>query len=349
MQFLVKSEYTFGVTMFSLGKGRGKKHDKQTQLTISQGEKGALFVTLPSEDSDSRSLTRTSEATGSRNNLNGETSNPSKRAREDSKGDTNPEKKLELDENDSLRSAAPSGSKNEVEIGNLTEEEIITQVESVTLDDVDDSYAGATKKVRLNLPNLIYIQKGRHHREPIQKLHYDAFIDNLLDHIMEMKVDQFAKINIDWHGWGLGRGIVACLDPETAAFVKACASKFTINGLSFRGWLKTEFGTRIIYSGRLAGTCWQKRKPIDTINWIFNVNGLKKLDFYLISWLKTPQGVLLRFEASKELDFALATRKHILNAGIAKIKLEKKIINSTSFDSQDVINPENGNSKKTAE
>ena len=103
------------------------------------------------------------------------------------------------------------------------------------------------------------------------------------------------------------------------------------------------------FSGRLAGTCWQKRKPIDTINWIFNVNGLKKLDFYLISWLKTPQGVLLRFEASKELDFALATRKHILNAGIAKIKLEKKIINSTSFDSQDVINPENGNSKKTAE
>ena len=55
--------------MFSLGRGRGKKHDKQTQLTIGQGQKGALFVTHPSEDSDSRSLTRTSEATGSRNNL----------------------------------------------------------------------------------------------------------------------------------------------------------------------------------------------------------------------------------------------------------------------------------------
>ena len=107
---------------------------KQTQLTISQGHKGTLSVTHPSEDSDSRSLTRTSEATGSRNNLtNGKSSNPSKRAREDSKGDTNPEKKLELDINDSTRSAALSGSKNEVEIGNLTEEEMITQVENVTL------------------------------------------------------------------------------------------------------------------------------------------------------------------------------------------------------------------------
>lgn len=332
--------------MFSLGRGRGKKHDKQTQLTTGQGQKGALFVTHPSEDSDSRSLTRTSEATGSRNNLtNG---NPNKRAREDSKGDTNPEKKLELDKTDSTMSAALSGSKNEVEIGNLTEEEMITQVENVTLED-DDSYAGATKKVRLNLPDLVYIQKGRDRREPIQKLQYDAFIDYLLDHIMEMKVDQGAKVDIDWHGWGLGRGLVACLNKETASFVKEVASKFTINGLSFRAWGKTEFGDRTIFSGHLAGICWQKRKPLDTIKWIFNINGLKNLEFYLISWLKTPQGVLLRFESSQELNEALARRKHILKAGIAKLKLEKKVINSTSFDSQAVINPENGDGKETAE
>jgi hypothetical protein len=39
----------------------------------------------------------------------------------------------------------------------------------------------------------------------------------------------------------------------------------------------------------------------------------------------------------------------LLKAGIAKLKLEKKVINSTSFDSQAVINPENGDSKETAE
>ena len=48
----------------------------------------------------------------------------------------------------------------------------------------------------------------------------------------------------------------------------------------------------------------------------------------------------------------MATRKHILNAGIAKLKLEKKVINSTNFESQAVINPENAESinlKETAE
>ena len=59
-------------------------------------------------------------------------------------------------------------------------------------------YAGATKKLRLNLPDLVYIQKGRDRREPIQKLQYHAFIDYLLDHIMEMKVEQGAKVDIDW-------------------------------------------------------------------------------------------------------------------------------------------------------
>ena len=90
---------------------------------------------------------------------------------------------------------------------------------------------------------------------------------------------------------------------------------------------------------------------MDTIKWIFNINGLKNLEFYLISWLKTPQGVLLRFESSQgHIKFlALARRKHILKAGIAKLKLEKKVINSTSFDSQAVINPENGDGKETAE
>ena len=66
-----------------------------------------------------------------------------------------------------------------------------------------------------------------------------------------------------------------------------------------------------------------------------------------------------RFEASGELNLvvqmkpnSLATRKHILNAGIAKLKLEKKVINSTNFDSQAAFHPENAdsiNSKETAE
>ena len=70
------------------------------------------------------------------------------------------------------------------------------------------------------------------------------------------------------------------------------------------------------------------------------MNGLKNLEFYLISYIKTPQGVLLRFEASRELTVALAARENTLNAGIAKLKLEKKVINS-SFELPEAINPEN--------
>ena len=99
---------------------------------------------------------------------------------------------------------------------------------------------------------------------------------------------------------------MACLNLETASFLKEVARKFTINELLFRAWGKTEFENRTIFSGHLAGTCWQKRKPLDTIKWILNLNGLKNLEFYLILWLKTPQWVLLRFESSRELNVTLA-------------------------------------------
>ena len=62
--------------------------------------------------------------------------------------------------------------------------------------------------------------------------------------------------------------------------VKEVASKFTIDWLSFRAWRKTEFGNRIIFSGCLACTCLQKRKRLDTIKWIFNLNWLKNLEFF---------------------------------------------------------------------
>ena len=259
--------------------------------------------------------------------------------REDSQDETNPEKKL--DTRDSPMKSAPTGSDSVEELGNLTDEEMITKITQVSLNDTDaTTYAGATKKPRVNLPDLVYIQKGIERREPIQKVHYDAFIDYLLENVVNMKAEESAKVEIAWHGWGLGRGIVACQTPQTAAFVKEVTSSFKISGLLFKAWAKNEFGSRVLFSGRLAGKCWQKRKPLETIKWIFNLNGFKNLEFYLISYIKTPQGVLLRFEASRELTEALATRENTLNAGIAKLRLEKKVINS-NFELPPAINPEN--------
>ena len=313
------------------GKKGGGKHSK---------EQGAFHVTLPGVDSAKNLLPRTSGASGSRNDQVGEISNPTKRVRDDSQDESNPGKKL--DNKDSPMKSAPTGSDTTVEdeVGNLTEEEMITQITQVNLNDEAATYAGAAKRPRVNLPDLLYIQKGTERREPIQKVHYDAFIEYLLESIFNMKAEESAKVQIDWHGWGLGRGIVACLTPETASFVKEVASSFKFNGLLFKAWGKNEFGSRVLFSGRLAGLCWQKRKPLDTVKWIFNMNGLKNLEFYLISYIKTPQGVLLRFEASRELQLALAACGFTLNAGIAKLKLEKKVINS-SFELSEAINLEN--------
>ena len=321
------------------GKGNGKQVNHGGQgSTGNQGNQGALYVTLPREAFQG-GTSRTTEASSSRNSQSvGEPSNPNKRGRDDSVVEGNPEKRLEMD---TVMETADPDTKSLVEVGNLTEEEIVSQiVQKVSLEEKDDTYSGVTKRPKLDLPDLVYIQKGTERREPIQKAHYDLFIDYLLENIFKLKADECAKVDIDWHGWGLGRGIVACQNPETAAFVKEVASSFKINGLSFKAWAKTEFGSRIIFSGRLAGICWQKRKPLETIKWIFNLNGLKNFEFYLISYLKTPQGILLRFEASKELDGALATRQYILNAGIAKLKLEKKVINSKS-DQPTAINDGN--------
>ena len=53
-----------------------------------------------------------------------------------------------------------------------------------------------------------------------------------------------------------------------------------------------------------------------------NVNGLNGLGFQLISYIKTPNGVVIRIEASEELSLEMSKRKNILNAGIAKIELK---------------------------
>ena len=103
--------------------------------------------------------------------------------------------------------------------------------------------------------------------------------------------------------------------------MKEVAKGFSLNGLNFRAWSKHEFGRRDIYSGHLPGICWQKRKKVDTIRWILNVNGLNGLGFQLISYINTPNGVVFRLEASKELSMELSKRKY-LNAGIARVELK---------------------------
>ena len=108
-------------------------------------------------DNSSQNLTRTSGASGSgKNQVVGDSSNPTKRGRDDSQDESKPGKKL--DNKASPMKSAPTGSDTvEDELGNLTEEEMITQIDQVSLNDKAVTYAGAAKKPRVNVPNLLYI------------------------------------------------------------------------------------------------------------------------------------------------------------------------------------------------
>ena len=349
-------------------KTKGKKGNQGTFI-----DEYNLKVTLPAETPLSRGAHRTTGATGSSPNLSGDSSNL-KRDREESLDDKNPPKKLNDQMSPKKSTAKGDGSDNDpdaitvveetkVDLSinndandisdvesiqtNLTEKELIEHVEQVSLNDNDDeavaNYAGAAKKPKLDLPDLVYIQKGTERREPIQKAHFDAFIDDLLQNIMKLPSEQSSLIEIDWHGWGLGRGVIACLNPKSASYVKKIASDFSIRDLKFRAWSKNEFGKREIFSGRLPGVTWKSRKPLETVKWIFNFNGLKNADFHLLSYIKTPQGVIIRFESSRDLTLALRRRKYVLNVGIAKLRLECRNAESSPVNSpSEPINLEKG-------
>ena len=141
---------------------------------------------------------------------------------------------------------------------------------------------------------------------------------------MKLPAEQSANINIDWHGHVLGRGVIACLNPMSANFVKQIASGFSIGDLKFRAWSKNEIEKREIFSGLLTGVPWKERKPLDTMKWIFHRNGLKNYSFHLLSYKKAPEGVFFRFEASRELSLALRRLNYVLNAGISNVRLEHK-------------------------
>ena len=60
---------------------------------------------------------------------------------------------------------------------------------------------------KLDLPNLVYIHAGSQKRLPMEKSDYGVFRDFLLEKIVDSD-DPNMEIVIDWHGYGLQRGII---------------------------------------------------------------------------------------------------------------------------------------------
>ena len=148
---------------------------------------------------------------------------------------------------DSSQENAVKEENEEVLSGNLS----IEEVENVASQHADNTYAGAASKPKVDLKNLVYVQKGRERREPIPKGLFLAFMTRLHYNMWNLPAEEFNKINIDWSDHHLGRGLVACMDEESTAYVKAQADTFQHEGDFVRAWLRHEFGIQTTYQGFL--------------------------------------------------------------------------------------------------
>ena len=188
------------------------------------------------------------------------------------------------------------------------------------------TYAEAAAKPPLDVNNLVYIQKGQQRREPIGQPLFLAFMQYLDDQVWNLNPETFNTINIDWSDHHLGRGLVACLDDATAAFVKTKAESFEHEGNTVRGWSRDEFGPQIVFQGFLHSPVWKKKRPSATIAKILKMNGLLNSGkFQVITYQKHIKGVFVRFEVCEELESAILKHGLSLNCGICRLVLEKRV------------------------
>ena len=202
------------------------------------------------------------------------------------------------------------------EMQNLTEEELVSEVEKVIMDD------SKTNDAKLDLPNLVYLHTGIEKRLPIEKYHYEQFIEFLQDKLFEQLSEE---IEISWYGYGLSRGIIGCQDASTAKFVKEAISNFeVVSGQKFRGWLKNEYGClskKDVFTGFLDGKYWQGKNPKESLSLIFKRNKIEE-KFNLIEYENSSNGVQITFETNGNVTEAIKQKCNVLNAGLSKLKLE---------------------------
>ena len=232
-----------------------------------------------------------------------------------------PSKKQNIDS--SQENAVKTEENAEVLSGNLS----IEVVENVASQHANSTYAGAASKPKVDMKNLVYVQKGRERREPIPKGLFLAFMTRLHYNMWNLPAEEFDKINIDWSDHHLGRGLVACMDEESTAYVKAQADTFQHEGDFVRAWLRHEFGIQTTYQGFLHNEIWGNYRGPAAVSWILKKNCLgENGKFQVICYQMHKSGVFVRFEADAELSNAIDNHGHVLRAGICRVILKKKVI-----------------------
>ena len=191
-------------------------------------------------------------------------------------------------------------------------------------DGTKQSYANVAKKKSMDQQFLLYIQNGHVRREPITRSLFEAFMEELQNHIWTLDANEAAKIKIAWNDFHLGHGLVACLDNYTTAYIKKYAEAFNLEGSTLRAWARADFGERVVFSGFLHGKLWTRKKGPQALSTILKRNELDG-KFQLLSYQARPKGVFLRFEPDNELDVSLGNHGYAINAGTCRLVLTKKV------------------------
>ena len=232
------------------------------------------------------------------------------------------------------------------ELGPLTEEQERELAEKNRQEDSDDdeeevgagpgpstkegkgskTYSKAAKKPKLDQDLILYIQLGREKRDILPKAVWEAFADGLTKALLSMDPKLVATLNIEWMDYHLGRGIIACSDLKTTAWLKGLAEAFNHEGSTVRAWSRNEFGIRTIFQGFLHYKRWWTMTGPQALKWILEINELDKLGkFSVLTYSKKPKGVWIRFEAEEAIIAGIDAKNRKLKAGWCNLHLEKKV------------------------
>ena len=117
-----------------------------------------------------------------------------------------------------------------------------------------------------------------------------------------------------------------CNDSNSVTCIKNILNEFEFQGQRFKGWLKTEFGDRNVFTGHLQGELWQETDISDAMFKIFQKNSIPTEFVSILQFKNLGRGVIVAFETlnkeANELILKIIKEYGGLNAGICKLKLE---------------------------
>ena len=192
----------------------------------------------------------------------------------------------------------------------------------------DGTFAGKAKKPKKEtFPWALYVYAGKISRDRITKRHFAAFQVYCETKVMNMTVDDSAKINVKYWHWYGDFGIIVCMDRGTAHWIKAQCHAFTFEGKDIRAYARWERAAAYIYRCFLSGPGWKEMKGHVAINAALKQSGIANGTYHNLIWdtKKAPNGVHFSFECRGELEAKLEQVGLSLKFGTQWKSLDKRL------------------------